>query len=120
MDEHTDIAPAMLPDEINKRTGAIELYRVAVLALAGIGAVGLVGILVISAGQFSLNFFPVLLLLNPADTFRILNIFGYEDVRRIYGLATVFPETLANPWLLGSALVCWIIAPLGVAAWRLK
>ena len=48
MDEHTDIAPAMLPDEINKRTGAIELYRVAVLALAGIGAVGLVGILVIS------------------------------------------------------------------------
>ena len=80
----------------------------------------LLGILVISAGQFSLNFFPVLLLLNPADTFRILNIFGYEDVRRIYGLATVFPETLANPWLLGSALVCWIIAPLGVAAWRLK
>ena len=48
MDEHTDIAPAMLPDEINKRTGAIELYRVAVLALAGIGAVGLLGILVIS------------------------------------------------------------------------
>jgi len=62
----------------------------------------------------------VLLMLNPADIFRILNIFGFEDVRRIYGLATVFPETLANPWLLGSAMVFWIIAPLGVAAWRFK
>lgn len=50
MDEHTDIVqPAMLPDEINKRGAAIELYRIAVFALAGIGAVGLVGILVISA-----------------------------------------------------------------------
>jgi Cu-processing system permease protein len=80
----------------------------------------LLGLLVISAGQFSLNYFPVLLLLNPADIFRILNIFGYEDVRRIYGLATVFPETLANPWLLGSAMVFWIIAPLGIATWRFK
>lgn len=52
--EHTDftaqdIKPAMLPEEINKRAGAIELYRIAVFALAGIGAVGLLGILVISA-----------------------------------------------------------------------
>ena len=80
----------------------------------------LLGLLVVSEGQVSLNFFPVLLMLNPADIFRILNIFGFDDVRRIYGLATVFPETLANPWLLGSAMVLWIIAPLGVAAWRFK
>ena len=50
MDEHTDIiAPAALPQEVVRRPGAIELYRIAVFALAGIGAVGLVGILVISA-----------------------------------------------------------------------
>lgn len=47
--EHEEIKPAMLPEVINKRSGAIELYRIAVFALAGIGAVGLVGILVISA-----------------------------------------------------------------------
>lgn len=80
----------------------------------------LLGILVVTEGKFSLNFFPALLLLNPTDIFRILNIFGFEDVRRMYGLATVFPETLANPWLLGSAMVFWIIAPLGIAAWRFK
>ncbi|MDE2439614.1 MAG: ABC transporter permease [Betaproteobacteria bacterium] len=80
----------------------------------------LLGLLVITEGKASLDFFPVLLMLNPADIFRILNIFGFDDVRRIYGLATVFPETLANPWLLGSALILWIAAPLGVAAWRFK
>jgi len=80
----------------------------------------LLGLLVVSEGKLNLNFFPVLLMLNPADIFRILNIFGFEDVQRLYGLATVFPETLANPWLLGSTMVFWIIAPLGVAAWRFK
>ena len=80
----------------------------------------LLGVLVLSEGRFSLSFFPVLLLLNPADVFRILNIFGFEEVRQLYGLATVLPATLANPWLLGSAMVLWIVAPLGMAVWRFK
>lgn len=80
----------------------------------------LLGILVAAEGRFSLDFFPALLLLNPADIFRILNIFGFEDVRKLYGLATAFPEVLANPWLLGPVMLFWIVAPLGVAAWRFK
>jgi Cu-processing system permease protein len=80
----------------------------------------LLGLLVVTEGKFSLNFFPVLLLLNPADIFRILNIFGFEDVRRLYGLATVFPDSLANPWLLGTAMVLWIVAPLWLAIWRFR
>jgi len=80
----------------------------------------LLGVLVAGEGRFSMDFFPALLLLNPADIFRILNIFGFEDVRQMYGLVTVFPETLSNPWLLGGVMVFWIIAPLGVAIWRFK
>lgn len=80
----------------------------------------LLGILVLSQKRFSLGFFPVLLYLNPADIFRILNVFGFEEVRKLYGLATVLPSTLASPWLLASAMVMWIIAPLGVAVWRFK
>lgn len=80
----------------------------------------LLGLLVATEGKISANLFPILLLLNPADIFRILNIFGLEDVRALYGLATVFPETLANPWLLGSAMVFWILVPLGLAVWRFK
>jgi Cu-processing system permease protein len=80
----------------------------------------LLGLLVVTEGKLSLNFFPILLMLSPADIFRILNIFGFEDVRRLYGLATVFPDSLANPWLLGTAMVLWIVAPLGLAIWRFR
>ena len=80
----------------------------------------LLGLLVLTEGKYSLDFFPILLMLSPADVFRILNIFGFEDVRQLYGLATVFPRTLANPWLLGSAMALWIIAPLALAIWRFK
>lgn len=80
----------------------------------------LLGILVLSESRFNLGFFPVLLFLNPADLFRILNIFGLEEVRKFYGLATIMPAGLANPWLLSSAMALWIIAPLGIAAWRFK
>lgn len=80
----------------------------------------LLGILVAAEGRYNLDLFPVLLLLNPADIFRILNIFGFEDVRKLYGLATTFPEIFANPWLLGPVMLFWIAAPLGVAAWRFK
>ena len=50
MDEqHTDsVNPQMLPPEIEKQPGALELYRVAILALAGVGAVGLLGVLVLA------------------------------------------------------------------------
>ncbi len=80
----------------------------------------LLGILVLSERRFNLGFFPVLLYLNPADIFRILNVFGFEEVRKLYGLATVLPATLASPWLLGSAMMLWIVAPLGVAVWRFR
>jgi Cu-processing system permease protein len=43
-----------------------------------------------------------------------------EEVKSLYGLATVFPESLANPWKLGAAMVMWIIAPLAFASWRFK
>ena len=48
-DQHTDfVTPQALPPEIEKQPGALELYRVAILALAGVGAVGLLGVLVLA------------------------------------------------------------------------
>src|SRR3569832_520490 len=61
----------------------------------------LLGALVVTGGQWGGEIFPYLLLANPADVFRILNIFSLDDVRTLYGLATVFPRALADPWLLG-------------------
>lgn len=80
----------------------------------------LLGGLVLTGGAYVGDVFPYLLLLNPADVFRILNIFSLEEVRTLYGLATVFPEKLANPALLGAVIVAWIAAPLALAAWRFR
>lgn len=80
----------------------------------------LLGILVLSGGSFGEELFPLLLLLNPADIFRILNIFSMEDIKVLYGLATVFPSSLSSLWLLSSVMIAWIVMPLTVALWRFK
>ena len=80
----------------------------------------LLGALVVTGGQWGGDVFPYLLLANPADVFRILNIFTLADVRSMYGLTTVFPPALANPWLLGVVMLAWIAAPLGIASWGFR
>ncbi len=80
----------------------------------------LLGILVGTGGGIGGNVFPLLLLLNPADIFRILNVFSSEQVRTFYGLATVFPQNLSDPWFLGMVMLFWIAAPLSLATWRFK
>ena len=83
----------------------------------------LLGLLVATGGEMDVtasNLFPYLLLLNPTDVFRILNVFTMDEVRNIYGLATVLPAHLSNPWLLTSTMLLWIAAPLSFAAWRFK
>ena len=80
----------------------------------------LLGALVAGGGAIGADVFPYLLLLNPADVFRVLNIFTMDDVRVFYGLATVFPERLADPWLLGGVMGAWIAAPLVLAYWRFR
>jgi Cu-processing system permease protein len=78
----------------------------------------LLGALVASGGEYGAAVFPYLLLLNPADIFRILNIFSMEEVRSLYGLATVFPEALTDPPLLVALMVLWIVIPLSIAVRR--
>lgn len=80
----------------------------------------LLGVLVVSGGQWGGDALPYALMFNPADVFRILNIFSLEDVRSLYGLATVFPAELAHPARLGLVMLGWILAPLGLAAWRFR
>lgn len=80
----------------------------------------LLGALVVSAGQTGGNVLPLLMLLNPTDVFRILNLFSLEDVRSMYGLATVMPPAMAQPAVLVGVMLAWIAVPLGIATWRFK
>ncbi len=95
---------------------AISLWFVLVLVFD----LALMGLLVASQGRVGGDALAYVLLLNPADLFRILNVFALDDVRRLYGLAAVVPPSLGQPWLLGLAMLGWILAPLALASWRFK
>jgi Cu-processing system permease protein len=104
------------PDRGRASSAAIGLWFFFVLVFDLL----LLGALVLGGGQWGSDLFPYLLLLNPADDFRSVNIFGVEDVRTMYGLTTVFPEKLANAGVLGGVMVLWIVMPLIVAVWRFR
>ena len=80
----------------------------------------LLGGLVVSGGEYGGEIFPYLLLLNPADVFRVMNLVAMDEVRTLYGLATVFPASLAHGWVLALVMIAWIVAPIGLAAWRFR
>ncbi|MCU7376117.1 ABC transporter permease [Paucibacter sp. O1-1] len=80
----------------------------------------MLGLLVASGGEWGGQALAYVLLLNPTDVFRILNVFSLDQVRSLYGLASIVPPALANPWLMGGAMLAWIAAPLALASWRFK
>jgi len=80
----------------------------------------LMGALVASHGSIGNNVFATLLMLNPADVFRLLNIFGSPALQNMYGLATVMPAGLTNPLTLGAIMLAWIAIPFLLANWRFK
>ncbi|MBK9444991.1 MAG: ABC transporter permease [Betaproteobacteria bacterium] len=114
------LVSVLAPDRGRASSAAIGLWFFFVLIFDLL----LLGGLVVGAGDIGGGLggqlFPYLLLLNPADIFRVANIFGVEDVRAMYGLATVFPEALAQPALLGAVMIGWIALPLAIAAWRFR
>ena len=80
----------------------------------------LLGLLVVGGGESGSAWFPYLLMFNPADVFRILNIFSLDDVRSLYGLTSIVPAALAKPWLMALVMLGWIATPLAVATWRFR
>lgn len=75
----------------------------------------LLGALVASEGGMPAWLVSLLVLLNPTDIFRLLNIFSLEELKTLYGLATVTPDALTEPWVLSLAMGAWVVAPLGLA-----
>ena len=78
----------------------------------------LMGALVLSQGSLGSTLFAVLLMFNPADVFRLMNIFNSEQVQNMYGLATVMPEGLTDPGVLLAIMAAWIVVPFLIAYWR--
>ena len=76
----------------------------------------LLGILVADQGRVvtaeRLNW---LLLLNPADAYRLLNLTGFSNTSMFAGMAGLSGQARLGPALLIAALAGWTILPLGLA-----
>lgn len=110
------LVSVLAPDRMRASGVAIALWLFFVLVFDLL----LLGLLVASGGRLGGGVFPLLLFLNPADVFRILNIFSSDEVKSFYGLATIVPDAFTRPGLLGAVMAMWILGPLGLAAWRFK
>ena len=77
----------------------------------------LLGLLVVDKGRvISAGMLDVLLLLNPADAFRVLNLTGSGGVSQFAGMAGLSEDAGLSPAVLLTALLLWTVLPLGGAA----
>ena len=57
-----------------------------------------------------------LLLLNPADAYRLFNLTAFENVRKISGMGGISASAQFPPAVLLAVLCAWIVLPLLAAA----
>jgi Cu-processing system permease protein len=77
----------------------------------------LLGLLVVDQGQvLSGGVLNALLLLNPADAYRLFNLTGSAGVSAFSGMAGVAQNATLSPPSLLAALAVWALVPLGLAA----
>ncbi|MBI1207139.1 MAG: ABC transporter permease subunit [Azospirillum sp.] len=78
---------------------------------------GLLGALVADQGRFlSAGVVNLLLLANPTDSYRLLNLSGFAEVGRYAGMAGLAAEVHLGPAVLAAALGAWVALPLAAAA----
>lgn len=56
-----------------------------------------------------------LLLLNPADAYRLFNLAGFSDVSTLSGLAGLSEQIRIGPTALVTAMTLWVVVPLLLA-----
>lgn len=77
----------------------------------------LLGLLVVDQGQIlSGGLLNALLLLNPADAYRLFNLTGSAGVSAFSGMAGVAQNATLSPSTLLIALAAWALVPLALAA----
>jgi Cu-processing system permease protein len=81
----------------------------------------LLGVLVLDQGNVvTAPVLNALLLLNPTDAYRVLNLTGFGGVSQFTGMAGLSQDAAIHPIALILALLAWTAVPLGVAAVMLR
>lgn len=77
----------------------------------------LLGLLVADAdGRITAGMVDALLLLNPADAYRLFNLAGLPGLGELSGMASLADDTRLTPSILIAALLAWMLVPLAAAA----
>ncbi|MCP8937397.1 ABC transporter permease [Alsobacter sp. SYSU M60028] len=77
----------------------------------------LLGILVVDQGRtITSASLDVLLLLNPTDVYRLVNLSGFANVSAFSGMSGLAGSTRLGAPVLVAALVAWTVLPLSLAA----
>ena len=75
----------------------------------------LLGLLVVDQGRvISAGILNVLLLLNPNDVYRMLNLAGSANVSVFSGMAGLADTITLSPAILLAALAAWALLPLAL------
>lgn len=75
----------------------------------------LLALLVLSEGHFSTELLPWLLLLNPTDIYRLINLSGFEGDSSGLGVLSLGSELPFPPGMLGLFLLLWVGGTLCLA-----
>lgn len=75
----------------------------------------LLGLLIASKGAVGESVFSWLLLVNPADVYRLFNLTGFDNVRQFSGMTGTWAGDSFPPAGLIAVLVAWMAVPLGLA-----
>jgi len=78
---------------------------------------GLLGLLVATEGQIEADVFPYLLLFNPTDIFRLVNLVTFKTNGT--GLLSIASDQSFSLLGLISSMLAWIILPFSLAYYRL-
>jgi Cu-processing system permease protein len=77
----------------------------------------LLGLLVADQGRMiSGGTLDALLLFNPTDAYRLLNLAGSGDIAAASGMAGTVQTAVLTPAALLAALAAWVVAPMALAA----
>lgn len=77
--------------------------------------IGLLGFLAATEGRgVSASLFRWILMLNPADVFRLINLASFAEVRNYSGMAGLSAQANLPLAALATALVAWIAAPFAL------
>ncbi|ROV56260.1 ABC transporter permease [Neisseria chenwenguii] len=81
----------------------------------------LLGVLVADAQQnITAPVVETVLLFNPADIYRLLNLTGYENTAMYAGMAGLSEQISLSVPVLLTAQALWVVVPLLLAAWIFK